>query len=135
MDVSDAINVVVAEDENVNNEDDREAVWYIFPSDEQSVCNLREYLQEKFKDDQRASEGDIILGGWVVLNDEILKDLKQKTGIRPWIIRQRLGDAVFVPSRCPHMVSLAAFIFLYLLTPPSCRSETMHGPLKLPLTS
>ncbi|XRB14363.1 lysine-specific demethylase JMJ25 [Pseudoscourfieldia marina] len=32
------------------------------------------------------------------------EDDKQETGIVPWRIYQREGDAVFVPSRCPHQV-------------------------------
>ena len=40
----------------------------------------------------------------VYLRKDDLALLKQETGIVPWRIYQREGDAVFVPSRCPHQV-------------------------------
>ena len=40
----------------------------------------------------------------VFLRKADLELLKKETGIEPWRIYQREGDAVFVPARCPHQV-------------------------------
>lgn len=81
------------------------AEWFIFPSDEKSIQLLREYLQELYVDDPRAQEGDVIHGQWVVFTNSMLKDLWMKKGVKPWRFHQHPGDAVYIPSRCPHMVS------------------------------
>lgn len=82
----------------------RSADWVIFPSDEHSYRILHTYLEEKFKDDPRTREGDIIHSQRVVITKPMLKELKEVYGLRPWEIEQKLGDSIFIPSRCPHMV-------------------------------
>lgn len=101
MDMMDAINMSLTSDENVPAEQ-RTAVWYIFPHDKVDV--LRNYLNEKYKDDRTAQAGDIIHSASVVVDDDMLKDLAKKTRLEPWTIYQRPGDTVFIPAYCPHMV-------------------------------
>lgn len=97
MDVMDAINISLSGDETGS------ALWYIFPADK--VDTLRDYLNNRYKDIPNAPTGDIIHSGCVVFDEEMLQDLAQKTYLVPWVIHQQPGDMVFVPSRCPHMVS------------------------------
>lgn len=106
MDVMDAINISLSGDETGS------ALWYIFPADKVDI--LRNYLNNRYKDSPNAPKGDIIHSGCVVFDDEMLHDLAQKTYIMPWVIHQRPGDMVFVPSRCPHMVSGIPLILNWL---------------------
>lgn len=92
------------------------ASWVIFPSDEHSYRILHTYLEERFKDDPRTKEGDIIHSQWVVITKPMLKELKEVYGLRPWEIEQKPGDSIFIPSRCPHMVrdkTVIKFFTLY----------------------
>lgn len=101
--MTDAVNVNFWGDDSVP-EKERVANWQIFPSDEKNVNKLRDYLLDYYKDDPRAQEGDIIVGGWVVITDEMLEDLAE-LDVKPWIIEQRPGDTIFIPARSPHLVS------------------------------
>lgn len=101
MDMTDAVNISLFA-KKTGNEDDCVAVWYIFPADR--ATDLRSYLEDKYKDDPTAPKRDVIHGGWVVFDEEMLLDLMRKTRLQPWRIYQHPGDMVFIPSRCPHMV-------------------------------
>lgn len=101
MDMMDAVNISLSSDESAP-ADQRVAVWYIFPHDKVDV--LRKFLDDEYRDDSTVTEGDIIHSGSVVLDDDMLKNLVQKTRLEPWTIFQRPGDTVFIPAYCPHMV-------------------------------
>lgn len=124
MDMMDAVNLSLSANKTAK-ADELSAEWMIFPADR--VDELRSWLTNKFKDDPEApKEGDIIHSAWVVFTGEMLSQLFQETGIKAWKIEQHPGDAVFIPSRCPHMVryySLCLMIYHSFLS----RSETEDG--------
>ncbi|KAI0695261.1 hypothetical protein C8T65DRAFT_584462 [Cerioporus squamosus] len=81
------------------------AEWYIF--DPRDLAQLRAYLQSRCcsragNDSERIK--DPIHAQLTFIDDEILSDLST-LGVRPYKIRQRLGDAVFIPAGAAHQVS------------------------------
>lgn len=105
MDLMDAMNMSLfgAESESTSphNSDDV-AVWHIFPAN--SCDKLRSYLNAKFLNNPDRPPGDIIHAQWVFFTEEMLAELDDQTGVRPWVIHQAPGATVFIPSRCPHQV-------------------------------
>ena len=45
-----------------------------------------------------------MLDGVLYLDDELLATLHEQAGIVPYVVLQRLGDAVLVPAGCAHQV-------------------------------
>ena len=72
------------------------AVWDLFHRSD-AKC-LEEWIRKKW------GPGCAIHDQEVFLRKADLELLKKETGIEPWRIYQREGDAVFVPARCPHQV-------------------------------
>ncbi|XP_060194192.1 lysine-specific demethylase JMJ27-like isoform X2 [Lycium barbarum] len=90
------------EEENVG------AVWDIFRR--QDVPKLEEYLKEHHKEFRHTHDSPV---DQVVhpIHDQVFyltayhkKKLKQEFGIEPWTFVQKLGEAVFIPTGCPHQV-------------------------------
>ncbi|RDX40357.1 hypothetical protein OH76DRAFT_1334227, partial [Lentinus brumalis] len=75
------------------------AVWHIFAAE--SAPKLREFLLEY---DADPSAPDPIHSQRFYLSDPMISELSTKKGVRPWIIYQRYGDAVFIPAGCAHQV-------------------------------
>ncbi|KAI0706372.1 hypothetical protein C8Q76DRAFT_567593, partial [Earliella scabrosa] len=40
----------------------------------------------------------------VYLKQAMLEALRERSGVRPWVIEQRVGDLVIIPAGCPHQV-------------------------------
>ncbi|XP_060194189.1 lysine-specific demethylase JMJ26-like [Lycium barbarum] len=84
------------------------AVWDIFRR--QDVPKLEEYLKEHHKEFRHTHDSPV---EQVVhpIHDQIFyltayhkKKLKQEFGVEPWTFVQKLGEAVFIPTGCPHQV-------------------------------
>ncbi|KAI0689579.1 hypothetical protein C8T65DRAFT_588533 [Cerioporus squamosus] len=76
------------------------AEWLVFePHD---LEGLRAYLCSKRSPDEAL--GDPVHAQQTYVNEAMLIDLRA-LGIRPYKIRQRLGDAVFIPAGAAHQVS------------------------------
>lgn len=101
MDLMDAINVSLSADKTDSSQDPV-AVWHIFAAND--CAKLRTYLDAKYKDDPNRPEGDLIHSQQIYFTDDMVAELEAHTGVRPWIIHQAPGDAIFIPSRCPHQV-------------------------------
>ncbi|KAF7983371.1 hypothetical protein HWV62_22363 [Athelia sp. TMB] len=78
------------------------AIWHIFPSD--SVHTLRQFLVDATAYD---GIGDIIHSQTVCVTPAMLDILASVHNIRPYVIKQSPGEAVFIPAGCPHQVSNA----------------------------
>lgn len=76
------------------------ALWHLWPS--WSSPMLEEFiLEEKLA---YAVDGNPIHGQGVYLTEPQIEAFSVRYGIRPFAIRQRKGDAIFIPPGCPHQV-------------------------------
>lgn len=84
------------------------ALWDIFRR--QDVPKLREYLNRHWQEFKHINENhlsyvvDPIHDQTIFLNEEHKKKLKEEFGIEPWTFQQFTGEAVFIPTGCPHQV-------------------------------
>lgn len=74
------------------------ALWHIFNGCD--VPALRDFLQSKFP----TLSGDVIHNQEIYLKPSLLEELGNTRGIRPYVIHQGVGEAVFIPAGCPHQV-------------------------------
>ncbi|KAI0059793.1 hypothetical protein BV25DRAFT_1808342, partial [Artomyces pyxidatus] len=99
LDVTGAINIALS----VGNSGAGEAggaLWHIFARED--VTGLRAFLRTV----QSTPEiGDPIHNQSIYLTPSMLESLARDHNIRPFTIRQRVWDAVFIPAGCPHQVS------------------------------
>ncbi|GBE89655.1 hypothetical protein SCP_1603190 [Sparassis crispa] len=97
MDVTDAVNIMLWA---ASNHDGKagSALWHIFPAS--SVAVLRNFLREH----GFTALGDPIHSQSMYLTPGLL-DLLATYGVRPYVIHQHPGQAVFIPAGCPHQVS------------------------------
>ena len=98
-DVTSAVNIMVYSSPSLANDDDGGAEWLIFlPQDKPQ---LEAYITERC---HLTAEEHPIHSQKVFINSVMLSELA-KRGVRPFVIRQRVGEAVFIPAGCPHQVS------------------------------
>jgi hypothetical protein len=97
MDLSGAVNILLHSSQDESSD---AAEWWIWEAEH--AGRLREYMREtksfKIKQDE-----DPIHSQQHFLTEKDMLNLKQR-GIAPVVIRQRVGDAIFIPARCPHQV-------------------------------
>ncbi|KZT26000.1 hypothetical protein NEOLEDRAFT_1050237, partial [Neolentinus lepideus HHB14362 ss-1] len=74
------------------------ALWHIFPRS--TAQSIRQLIRETLTDDKG---GDPIHNQKTYLLPEMLSCLRAENVI-PWTIKQHPGEAVFIPSGCPHQV-------------------------------
>ncbi|CAN6710781.1 unnamed protein product [Malus baccata var. baccata] len=84
------------------------AVWDIFRR--QDVPKLREYLEKHKKEFHHINNHPVdsvvhpIHDQTLYLNERHKKQLKEEFNVEPWTFKQYLGEAVFIPTGCPHQV-------------------------------
>ncbi|KAI0708445.1 hypothetical protein C8Q76DRAFT_627624, partial [Earliella scabrosa] len=78
------------------------ALWHIF-APEDSV-RIRAYLRQRVQGCNDAV-GDPIHNQQTYLTPRMLRDLEEHYSVRPYTIRQYVGDAIFIPAGCAHQVS------------------------------
>ena len=81
-------------------------VWHVFrPSD---ADKIRDFLNKTANEERRKkieTNFDPLLEGKSYLNSARRKSLSEQYGVSPFIIHQRLGDAVFIPAGAPRQVT------------------------------
>lgn len=96
LDVADAWNILL---QAGNNGDDEVAIWLIF-------CRQDADTIAKFFRDQNifVHPGHPVHAQQIFVTADMLTLLEEKTGVRPYVVRQRQGDTVFVPALSAHQV-------------------------------
>ncbi|KAI0755727.1 hypothetical protein C8Q74DRAFT_1305164 [Fomes fomentarius] len=100
-DITSAVNIMVYSSPSLEapSDDNDGAEWLIFlAEDTQKLC---EYAKEHF---EWARDVDPIHAQKIFITSTMIQELAVR-GVRPFIIRQRVGEAVFIPAGCPHQVS------------------------------
>ncbi|KAI0365278.1 hypothetical protein BV20DRAFT_1038982 [Pilatotrama ljubarskyi] len=98
IDLSDAINVMTYAGTCYDGAPGY-ALWHIFEACD--VPALRDFMQFKFP----PHSGDVIHNQEIYLTPSLLRELDDTRGVRPYLIHQRVGEAVFIPAGCPHQVA------------------------------
>ncbi|KAH7438264.1 hypothetical protein KP509_04G008000 [Ceratopteris richardii] len=84
------------------------ALWDIFRR--QDVPKLRAYLNCHWREFKHVHENylseviDPIHDQTIYLDEEHKRKLKEEYGVQPWTFHQFIGEAVFIPTGCPHQV-------------------------------
>ena len=99
LDVADAVNILTYAGTTPSGNAGY-ACWHVFSPEHAPA--LREYLRTVR---QGASISDPIHDQATYLTPAMLHELYLQHGVRPYVIHQYLGDAVFIPAGCPHQVS------------------------------
>lgn len=90
-------------------DDEAHALWLLWLRED--VERLREYLREHFN---LGPDIDPINSGNIRITPDMLEELESR-GIRPYVFRQRTGQAVIIPALTPHYVRLYADHSLFKL--------------------
>ncbi|KZP02820.1 hypothetical protein FIBSPDRAFT_668874, partial [Athelia psychrophila] len=99
MDVTSAVNLLIWASK-LDDGSDGYALWHIFSAEDS--LTLRRFLLDEGIYHQT---GDPIHSQSIFLTQELLERLYRSCGIRPYTIKQYMGDAVFIPAGCAHQVS------------------------------
>ena len=97
LDVSDAVNFITWTFDSSR----PSAIWHVFPR--HSISGLHDFLQATRPE---LRNKDPIHAQAVYLTDLDLQQLAHRHKVVPWIIEQRQGDLIFIPTGCPHQVRL-----------------------------
>lgn len=81
------------------------AVWHLFPREASPI--LRKFLVEDVGCDPE--NGDPIHSQKICMTAELLERLQAKYNVRPYVVHQRPGQAVFIPAGCAHQVGFVLF--------------------------
>lgn len=108
MDVTDAANILHWAPSSSN--DPGCAVWHLFPAD--STPLLRKFLVQVAGFN---GPGDPIHSQQFYLTPGLLDRLWVDFGVKPYVIRQYVGQTVFIPAGCPHQVSFMSMPFIGLI--------------------
>ena len=79
------------------------ALWQIFAVEDTPL--IKEYLRARQHVIGIDTQGDPIHNQQTYITPTMLEELRTVHNVRPYVIRQFVGDAVFIPAGCPHQVS------------------------------
>ncbi len=102
LDLSDAVNILMWASTRKDGQRGY-ALWHIFAVEDAPL--VRQYLYAKQREMGTTSSGDPIHNQETYLTPTMLQELSARHGVRPYTIRQGVGDAVFIPAGCAHQVS------------------------------
>jgi hypothetical protein len=100
LDLTDAVNVMIwAANLDEESGESGYAVWHIFAASD--LPCLRQFLTEEgiFK-----GMGDSVHSQTICMTPALLQRLFDKYGVRPYVINQYVGHAVYIPAECAHQV-------------------------------
>jgi len=98
-DLCDAVNIMVHA-----TPPDGTALWHIFKAED--VTKIRDYICGVF--DCTGKEDPIHCQRYY-LGPSHLEQLTEVWGVVPFVIRQAVGEAVFIPAGCPHQVTTRSY--------------------------
>jgi lysine-specific demethylase 3 len=98
LDLTDAVNIMIWASNLVDGKPGY-AIWHIFAAE--ALPLLRRFLIEEgvFK-----GKGISVHSQAICMTPAVLQRLFDKYGIRPYIIHQYVGQAVYIPAGCAHQV-------------------------------
>jgi len=94
IDITDAINIMVWSSP-ISQQSDY-ALWRIFP--QAASAAICEYSRN------HAGPGHPIHSQTIYFTESMLAELKALYGVQPFTIKQRVGEAIFIPAGCAHQV-------------------------------
>ena len=97
LDLTDAVNVMIWA-ANLDGESGY-AVWHIFAASD--LPYLRQFLSEE---GISKGLGDLVYSQTICMTSALLQHLFDKYGIRPYVINQYVGHAVYIPAGCAYQV-------------------------------
>ena len=101
LDMSDAVNLLVHAGKALDGSAGH-ALWHIFAPDD--TCHIRAYLNQK---KSCHSRGDPIHNQEYFLTPSMLNELSSQYAVHPYVIRQYVGQAVFILAGCTHQVRIS----------------------------
>ncbi|KAJ9072026.1 hypothetical protein DSO57_1031439 [Entomophthora muscae] len=96
LDPADAINVMQF---MAGPSDEAGALWHVFRHSD--IAAIRRFLKVNLK---KTPLGDPIHDQAFYLTDTLLEKLFKEEGVRPFLIKQKVGEAIIIPAGCPHQV-------------------------------
>lgn len=93
-DLSDALNIMVYSSPPTGT-----ALWHIFKATDAPA--IRKFIQKTFNH----TAGDPIHSQQFYLGPSHLAQLKSEYGVVPFVVRQAVGEAIYIPAGCPHQAS------------------------------
>ncbi|KAI0699909.1 hypothetical protein C8T65DRAFT_522992, partial [Cerioporus squamosus] len=101
LDLSDAVNVLLWASDSPDGQRGY-ALWHIFAVEDRP--QIRKYLRAAQIAKGITVDGDPIHNQETYLTPTMLQELRTQYGVRPYTIRQSVGEAVFIPAGCAHQV-------------------------------
>lgn len=98
MDMADTINIAIYMEGRDSDVDEEYALWLLWAR--QDVERLRNFLRHHFS---LGADVDPINSGDLRITQDLLTELT-KHGLEPYIIHQRVDQAVIIPALTPHYV-------------------------------
>ena len=102
------------------------AVWQIFAPDD--TDRIRQYLREHHRS-LNGIAGDPIHNQAVYLTQEMLSELAARYDVRPYVVYQGVGEAVFIPAGSAHQVNFISSHPFVVLT--ACQVSNQADCIKV----
>lgn len=82
------------------------ALWHLYPPGMANI--LRQFFRKKGLDE---GAGDFIHSQRIYVTSAMHESIYEEYGVKPYVVRQRPGEAVFIPAGWAHQVRDRCFIF------------------------
>jgi hypothetical protein len=98
LDLTDAVNIMIWA-ANLPDGKPGYAIWHIFAAADLPLLRLFFIEEGVFM-----GMGDSVHSQTICITPALLRRLSDKYGIRPYVINQYVGQAVYIPAGCAHQV-------------------------------